>query len=168
MAELKISADYFNEGAPSNGVSEVQTLTIGGTPTSGTFQLGFAGRVTGNITWSSTNNTLVANIDAALEALACIGTGGVTVAVGTMTGGIGTVTITFAGNLVNLAVPLITVEDNSLEGTAPTLAVVETTPGVTATARKAALGETVKNTVTGDVYVNVVSTALSPQWVLTG
>src|SRR3954464_11821503 len=83
-------------GAPVAGTDEVQTITIGGTPTSGTFRLTFEGFTTGDITWSATNATLVANIDAALEALDNIGTGGVVTAVATMTAGIGTATVTFS------------------------------------------------------------------------
>lgn len=93
---------------PVNGTNEVQTVTFGGTPTGGTFTITFSGRTTGAITWSSTNATLVANIDAALELLPNIGTGGVTTAVGTMTAGIGTITLTFTGNLAKLAVALAT------------------------------------------------------------
>ena len=39
-----------NAGAPGAGTDEVQTLTIGGTPTSGTFTLSFQGAVTAPIT----------------------------------------------------------------------------------------------------------------------
>lgn len=88
-----------NAGVPGAGTSEVQTLTIGGTPTGGTFRLAFGGRRTAAITWSATNATLIANIDAALEALPTIGTGGITTAEGSLTAGIGTITLTFAGNL---------------------------------------------------------------------
>ena len=121
---------YENEGVPSDGTSEVQTLTIGGSPTGGTFKLAFDGFTTAAISWSATNNTLRDNVDAALEALPNIGTGGVTVAVGTMTNGVGTLTITFAGNVAKMVVPTITVANNSLvDATPATIAVVETTPG---------------------------------------
>ena len=90
---------YENAGVPSAGTSEVQTLTIGGTPTGGTFTLTYDGQTTAAISWSATNNTLRDNVDTALEALTNIGTGGVTTAVGTMTSGVGTLTITFAGDL---------------------------------------------------------------------
>jgi hypothetical protein len=107
---------YSSAGAPANGTSEVQTLTIGGTPTGGTFTLAFDGFTTAPITWSATNATLIANIDTALEALPNIGTNGVTTAAGTVTAGIGTITITFAANLAALAVPTITVVANNLTG----------------------------------------------------
>jgi hypothetical protein len=154
-------------GAPSAGTDEVQTLTIGGTPTGGTFTLVFEGHTTGAITWSSTNNTLRDNVDTALEALPNIGTGGVTTAVGTMTAGIGTLTITFAGNLGKKSVGTITVGTNSLTGTSPTVAVAETTPGVDATARGAPKGAMLIRTDTGVLYVNT-GTALAPTWTVVG
>lgn len=158
---------YEFAGAPGAGTSEVQTLTIGGTPDGGTFKLEFDGQKTAAINWSATNNTLRDNVDAALEALSNIGTGGVTVAVGTMTAGIGTLTITFAGNLTKKAVNLITVADNSLTGTDPTVAVEETTPGVDADFRGAKKGALVTDTTNGVLYINT-GTALAPTWTKVG
>lgn len=158
---------YENAGAPGAGTSEVQTLTIGGTPTGGTFKLAFDGHTTAPITWSATDATLIANIDAALEALPNIGTGGVTTAAGTVTSGIGTITMTFAGNLAKLVVPTISVANNSLTGTSPTLAVAETTPGVTADFRGAKKGALVTDTTNGKLYINT-GTALAPTWTVVG
>lgn len=158
---------YENAGVPGAGTSEVQTLTIGGTPDGGTFKLEFDGEKTAAISWSSTNNTLRDNVDAALEALPNVGTGNVTVAVGTMTAGIGTLTITFAGDLASKAVNLITVALNSLTGTSPTLAVAETTPGVDADFRGAKKGALVVDTTNGKLYINT-GTATSPTWTVVG
>lgn len=163
IIEGALGTPLTNAGAPSAGTSEVQTLTIGGTPTGGTFQLAFMGFTTAAITWSATNATLIANIDAALEALPNIGTGGVTTAAGTLTAGIGTITITFGGNLAAKAVSTMTVANNSLTGTAPTLAVAETTAGVDATARGAAKGALLVDTTNGTLYQNT-GTALAPTW----
>lgn len=172
MAYLKPGAGAAREGrsvagAPVAGTSEIQTITFGGTPTGGTFKLAYKSKTTAAIAWSATNNTLVANIDAALEALATIGASNVTTAVGTMTAGIGTITLTFAGALAKKAVPLITVIDNSLTGTAPTVAVTETTPGVSATARGAAIGTTLTDTTNGKEYINT-GTATVPTWTVVG
>jgi hypothetical protein len=157
----------FVTGAPTAGTDEVQTITIGGTPTGGTFKLAFDGHTTANITWSATNTTLVANVDAALEALPNIGTGGVAVAVGTMTAGIGTLTVTFSGaNLSKRAVPTMTVAANALTGTTPTVAVAETTPGVDATARGAPVGAVLIRD-NGTLYSNT-GTALNPTWTVIG
>jgi hypothetical protein len=156
--------DYYCNGVPNNGTSAVQTLTIGGTPTGGTFQLEFGGQITGDISWSATDATLVSNIDTALEALSNIGAGDVTVADSTLTNGIGNATITFGANLKNLNVPLIQVEENALTGTDTTIAVTATTPGVTATARIAAANATLFDAVNGEKYVNN-GASLAPVWV---
>lgn len=158
---------YSSAGAPGAGTNEVQTLTIGGTPSGGTFRLAFGGFTTDPIAWSATNNTLIANIDAALEALPNIGAGGVTTAVGTMTSGVGTITLTFAGNLAARAVNTITVADNSLTGTSPTVAVAETTPGVDATGLGAAKGATLTDTTNGLLYINT-GTGVTPTWTKVG
>lgn len=163
-----LGTPLLNAGAPSAGVNEVQTLTIGGTPTGGTFKLAFEGFITAAITWSSTNATLIANIDAALEALPSIGTGGVVTAEDSMTSGIGTATLTFGGNLAKLAIgSLVSVASNNLTGTAPTLAIAETTAGVTATGRDAALGATLVDTTNKKLYINT-GTALNPTWTVVG
>ena len=158
---------FENAGVPGAGTSEVQTLTFGGTPTGGTFTLAYDGQTTAAITWSATNNTLRDNVDTALEALTNIGTGGVTTAVGTMTAGVGTLTITFAGDLAALAVNTITVGTNSMTGTDPTVAVEETTAGVTASFRGAKKGALVTDTTNGVLYINT-GTALAPTWTKVG
>lgn len=154
-------------GAPSAGTSAVHTLTTGGTITGGTFKLAFEGFTTEAITWSATDATLVAAIDAALEALPNIGAGDVTTADSTLTSGIGDATITFGGNLAKKVVGVITVANNSLTGTDPTVEVVETTPGVNATARGAGQGQLYINATDGDVFVNT-GTALIPVWAVVG
>jgi len=155
--------EYQNAGTPVDGTNEVQTLTIGGTPTSGTFKLAYEGQITAAITWSATNATLIANIQAALRALATIGSSEVTVTDSTLSSGIGDVLITFGGNLAKLVVPTITVDTNNLAGSSPTVAVAETTPGVTATARGAAPGAELMDTTNQVLYVND-GTALEPSW----
>jgi hypothetical protein len=157
-------APLLNAGAPVNGTDEVQTLTIDAD--GGTFKLKFDGHVTAAISWSATNNTLRDNVDAALEALNNIGTGNVTTAVGTMTAGVGTLTITFVTGLGKKAVPTITVENNSLTGTG-TLSVAETTPGVDATYRGAASGALLSDTTNKKLYINT-GTPAAPTWTVVG
>jgi hypothetical protein len=159
--------EYQNAGAPSAGTSEVQTLTIGGTPTGGTFKIAFDGHTSGAITWSATDATLLANIQAALDAMPNIGTNGCVAAAGTVSSGIGTVTLTFGANLAKLAVALMTIALNSLTGTSPTLAIAETTAGVTATARGAAPSATLTDTTNKKLYINT-GTALAPTWTVVG
>ena len=152
-------------GTPGNGTSCVQTITIGGTPTAGTFTLTYAGQTTGAITWSATNATRVANIDAALEALGTLAGGNsVTTAVGTMTAGIGTITVTFTGNYQKLLVGAIT-GTSSLTGSSPTLAIAITTAGVTADGRSSAKGALCIDSTNGILYQNQGTSGLAPSWV---
>jgi hypothetical protein len=58
--------------APVNGTNEVQTLTIDAD--GGTFKLKWRDRITAAITWSATNNTLIANIQAALTGVKAVQT----------------------------------------------------------------------------------------------
>jgi hypothetical protein len=156
-----------NAGAPVAGTDEVQTITFGGTPTGGTFTLTYDGFTTAAITWSNVNATLIAAIDAALEALPNIGTGGVATAVGTMTAGIGTATVTFSGtNMAKRAVNTMTAT-SSLTGTLPTVAVTETTPGVTATAYGLPKGGLLIDTTNAKLYINT-GTAAAPTWTVVG
>lgn len=155
---------YAYAGVPGAGTNEVDTLTIQSSTSGGTFTIAVAnGRTTGPISWSATNATLVANVDAALEALSNIGSGGVTTAVGTMTAGIGTITITFTGKNANTDFPALSIGTNSLTGgAAPTL--TTTTPGVAATFRTAPTGALLVDTSTPDLYINDSVTANSPTW----
>jgi hypothetical protein len=150
---------------PVNGTNGIQTLTFGATITGGTFKLTFDGKTTSAITWSSTNATLVANIDAALEALATVGTGGVTTAAGTITAGAGgTVTVTHTGNRAKQVVPAITVADNSMTGAAHTLTAAITTAGVSADGRLLPKGTLCVAADTGVLYQNTGSPP-NPTWV---
>lgn len=148
-------------GVPVAGTNEVQTLTIGGTPTAGSFQLGLEGRNTASITWSNVNATLLSAMNTAMDA--AFGTASVVATAGTLTAGIGTVILTFGAAYARRAVPTMTTV-SALTGTAPTLAVAETTPGVDATYRGAATGSTIVNTATGKVYANESTTAGAPTW----
>lgn len=161
---VKTVAVYAFAGVPSGGTSEIDTLTIAASTSSGTFTITIAsGRTSAPITWSATNATLVANVDAALEAMTQIGTGGVTTAVGTMTAGIGTITITAAGKNAKMDFPALSIGTNSLVGgAAPTL--TTTTAGVAATFRDAPTGTLLVDSSTPDLYVNDSVTAGSPTW----
>lgn len=155
---------YQFAGVPSGGTSEIDTLTIQSSTSGGTFTITVAGgRTTAAISWSATNATLVANVDAALENLNVIGTGGVTTAVGTMTAGIGTITITMTGKNAKMDFPALSIGTNSLTGgAAPTL--TTTTAGVAATFRDAKTGQLLVDNVTPDLYINDSVTAFSPTW----
>jgi hypothetical protein len=152
-------------GAPTAGTTEVQTLTIGGTPDGGSMTFTFRGRTTEAVDWTATDATLIADIDAALEALDVIGTGGITAADGTLTSGIGTITLTFAGTQAKKAQPLI-VCNSSLTGTAPTAVITETTPGVDASFRTAPKGALLTDTTNGKLYITTTTNPTT--WAVVG
>ena len=107
-------------GTSSN---EVQTVTITGTPTGGTFVLDFNGAPTTDIAY----NANAAAVQSALQALSTVGAGNATV-----TGGPGPgtpYTITFAGSLAAAQVPQIVAVGNFTGGTTPTITVATTTQG---------------------------------------
>lgn len=156
---------YQSAGVPGAGTDETQTVTIGGTPTSGTFRLGLEGVRTAAITWSAVNATLLTNINAALDAR--FGAAQIVATDVALTAGIGTLLLTFSGsNYAKNAISLMTVE-SSLVGTAPTLAIAETTAGVKAAHRGAPKGATSVDTTNGKEYINT-GTASAPTWTVKG
>lgn len=136
--------------------SEVQTVTITGTPTGGTFTLTFDGQTTAPIAYNATNT----DVDTALEALSNLEPGDVAV-----TGGPGPgtpFTVTFLGSLGN--VPQMTASGAGLTGgTSPTVTVTTGTPGSNLTAIGYRAPE-----VGGDPLPNGVSVELWSQAVLDG
>jgi hypothetical protein len=106
------------------GTSEVQTLSVTGTPTGGDFTLTYDGQTTAAIAFDAT----AAAVQAALEALSNIDAGEVVCAGGPLDTD---VTITFAGDLQGTNVSLIVADGTGLTGgSSPDAAVAETTPGV--------------------------------------
>lgn len=110
--------------AEQAAVNEVQTLTESGSPSGGTFTLGFDGETTAAIAYNATG----AQVATALGLLANIGVNGVSGS-GSASGPF---VITFASHLAGAAVPLITLATNSMTGgSSPTITIVETTAGAT-------------------------------------
>lgn len=155
-----------NAGAPATGTDAVHTITIGGTPTGGTFNIAVGGR-NQDVTWTATDATLVANVDAAMVALYGEATANFTVAAGTLSSGIGTITITYVGTMGKLAVALPTINDDALTGTNPTAAIAETTPGVSATRRGIPKGGLLVDSTNAILYINT-GTAIAPTWTKVG
>lgn len=149
---------YVNAGAPVNGTNEVQTITPGATPASGTFALEFDGFQTAALAY----NVSAAAMQTALNGLANIGAGGVGVTLAD-----GVYTITFSGaNLAKRAQNMITVVDNEVLDSgedAVELVVAEATAGVTATCLGAAKGALLIDTTNGALYQNT-GTAAAPTW----
>ena len=127
----------------------------------------YDGFTTAAITWSATNATLLSNINTALDALPNVGASGIVATAGTLTAGIGTILLTFSGgNVAKKAVNTMTAT-SSLTGTAPTLAIVETTPGVTTSGRGAPIGGRLTDITNGKEYINT-GTSLLPVWTVLG
>jgi|SRR5581483_2327021 len=116
---------YQGLGANQN---DVQTITITGTPTGGTFTLAWNGQVTAPIAY----NANAAAVQAALAALSNVGAGNVAVSGGALPGA--AVVVTFQGLLGNSVQPVITANGAGLTGGTPAINVVHTTPGSTAEA----------------------------------
>jgi hypothetical protein len=103
---------------------EVQTLTVTGTPTGGTYTLTFNAATTAAIPYNAT----AAQVRTALEALAGIGAGNVTTAGGAHPGT--PITVTFVGTLANTNVAQLTANSAGLTGgTSPTVTPTTTTAG---------------------------------------
>lgn len=103
-------------------VNEVQTVTITGTPTGGTFTLWYGGIYVGNFAY----NASVATIQAAFNTV--FGAGAVVVGGGALPGT--PVTLTFSGTEVSgTAHVAINASHAFTGGTAPAIAVTRSTPG---------------------------------------
>jgi hypothetical protein len=109
------------------GNNEVQTITITGTPTGGTFTVTFGGQTTAAIAYNAT----AATVQAALQAMTSIGANNVTV-----TGGPGPGTpwvVTFRNALGSTNVAQMTTTDSLTGGASPASAVTTTTQGAAGT-----------------------------------
>lgn len=118
-AVVVADAGYTGVGAPVAGTAEVQTVTITGGPTGGTFTLTYSGQTTAAIAF----NAPAATVAAALNALSNLDGVAVTGAAG------GPYTVTFPVSMGNAA--QMTGDGSALTGgTTPAVAVATTTPGV--------------------------------------
>ena len=106
-------------------IPDVQTLSVSGTPTGGTFTLTFNNQTTAAIPFNATS----AQVQAALTALSSIGPGNIVCTGGPLPSA--SVTITFAGQLASGPQPLIAAGGNSLtSATTPQPTIVHTTSGL--------------------------------------
>lgn len=102
------------------GANEVQTITVTGTPTGGTFRLAFRGSETADLAYNITNSAL----QSALELLDTVGTGDIVIS------GTGPFTATFSAALAAENQPMLTLVKNSLTGgSSPSVTVAQTTKG---------------------------------------
>lgn len=106
--------------------AEVQTITITGTPTGGTFNIGYRGMSSGTVAF----NASAANVVTALVAMLNIGAAGVTASGGALPGAAVVVTFAAAPGNVNMYEPLLELNLAGLTGgTAVAGTVVRTTQG---------------------------------------
>jgi hypothetical protein len=111
-------------GVPgASGTNEVQTVTITGGPTGGSFTLTFGGQTTAAIAYNAT----AAAVQSALEALSSIGAGNVAATGGPLPGT--AVTVTFREALGGANVAQMTATSSLTGGTSPAVAVATTTEG---------------------------------------
>lgn len=126
---------------------EMQTITITGTPTGGTFTLTFGAQTTGTLNWNAT----ASQVQTALQALSSINAGNALV-----TGGPGpgsAFTVEFASSLGFASQALITLQTNSLTGgSSPSVSITRAQAGFTWTTQ-AATTYTIRY-VTGQVLFN--------------
>ncbi len=117
---VKLSSGLY---APNGGnVSEVQTVTVSGSPTGGTFTLTLDGETTAGIAY----NAAASAVQTALEGLSNLASGDVTV---TGSAG-GPYTVTFGGARAGANVPQMTASGASLTGgSSPSVAVATQTGG---------------------------------------
>ncbi|WP_187368118.1 hypothetical protein [Nonomuraea terrae] len=121
LAKITASGKY---GPYAANPGEVQTVTITGGPTGGTYTLTFDGETTAAIAYNATASA----VQTALEALSNIEPGDVTAAGGPHPGT--AVTVTFAGGYLGENVPQMSAASGSLTGgTTPTVTVTTTTGG---------------------------------------
>lgn len=111
--------------APYNAVSnEVETLTVTGGPTGGTFTITFSGQTTAAIAYNAT----AAAVQTALEGLSNVNPGDITV-----TGNAGGPwTLTFGGQYLGEDVTQVTTTESFTGGTSPDITIATTTAGGTA------------------------------------
>lgn len=113
----------FNQTVPAAGTNEVQTVTVTGSPTGGTYTLTFSGQTTGAIVYNATASA----VQTALEGLSNVAPGDVTAAGGPHPGT--PVTVTFTGTYAGTDVPQMTATASLTGGTSPDVTVTTTTPG---------------------------------------
>ena len=112
--------------ALGTNVDAVQTITVSGTPTGGTFTLTYSGDTTAAIPYNAT----AGQVATALNALGNVGAGGVTCSGGPFPGT--AVIVTFGGSLANAPQPTMTATSSLTGGTSPAVTVASTTAGQTA------------------------------------
>lgn len=139
--------------------SEVQTLTLSGTPTGGTVTLGF--KVNSTTTPAIVFNSSAAALQTALLAMPLFTTGDVVVTGGPLPA---VETLAFGGQYANAELPVLTISNGLTGGTAPTATLTRLAPAATSAALIPILGSQfdyfVSTTMAGLVTQTVKQTRL--------
>lgn len=110
-----------------DSIDEVQKVTVTGSPTGGTFTLTFSGDTTSAIDY----NDAIGDVESALEALASIGVGNVSVTGGALPAE--PILVTFIGDLGGANQPIMSANGASLTGgSTPSVEVEVVTDGMAA------------------------------------
>lgn len=153
---------YLATAPNTAAVNEVQTLTFGGAP-AGNYVLNVRSTSL-TIAWSAVNATLISALQAALDTVPGVGAGHIVAAVGTMTAGVGTATLTYSGASVAGQPQLLPVV---VTPPSPgTLTIALTTAGAAQNPPSPRKGALVMNESTG-ILVQNTGTAASPVWAAT-
>ncbi len=110
-----ISMDLVSQPTINAATNDIQTVTITGSPTGGSFTLSFGGQTTSAIAFNAT----AATVQADLQALSTIGSGNMTVAGSSG----GPYVCTFTGSLAGAAQPLLIANGSGLTGGTPAVTV---------------------------------------------
>lgn len=132
------------------GTNEVQTITVTGSPTGGTYTLSFGGQTTAGIPWNAT----AAQVKTALDALSSIDVGDVATAGGPHPAT--PITVTFGGGFEGTDVAQMTSSSTGLAG--------GTTPAATVTTTTTSSATTVANgvSIASQVYTNAAAGSAIP------
>lgn len=144
------------QGAPTNGASEVVSLSMTGTVASGTFTLTFGGQTTSALAF----NASAPDVQTALLALSSVGAGNLTCTGGSLPAT--PITISFGGVFEGVNVGNITSAD-SLVGVTPATAITASTSGVHGSYRGIVTGAKLIDEVNGKIYSNTGTPAV-PVW----
>jgi len=167
-AQSQIPYAKLTTTVPSNGTNAVQTITIGGSPTTGGFTPKWNGRAGSAVVWSGTNATLLAHLATSLDGL--FGAGNTVATAGTLSSGVGTILVTFQAAYGKEPIAaVISFISNTMDGSG-TVAAATTTTGILASYRGAVPGAMLIYTgvTPPGYYTNISTTAAAPNWTILG
>ena len=142
------------EGSGTGGASEVQTVAVTNA-TGGTFKLLWNGQESTEIGYDADAATVAAALAPLVGAVSNI----------SVTGSLGSWTVTFAGTLANAPQPLLQTDVSELIGTNAYVAIAETTLGVVPTGTSGTTAITFSPALTAGTYAATPAITFQPQQV---